>query len=78
MDNLYGKIFDHVMVNEKETIKCCNAVDSEVERLMNKSQSKCNEDELEDLKDELFSITLVAEKAGFELGVKFLFRLMNS
>lgn len=78
MDNLYGKIFDYVMVNEKETIKCCKAVDGEVLRIMDKFQNKLNEDELEGLKDDLFSVSLVAEKVGFELGIKFLFKMMNS
>lgn len=78
MENLYGKIFDDVMVNEKETRKCCKAADGEIFRIMDKFKNRFDEDELEELKDDLFSVSLAAEKAGFELGVKFLFRLMNS
>lgn len=78
MQNIYAKIFDVVMVSEKETIKCGKVVDAEIHQIMDKYISRFNEDELEELKDDLFGVSLTAQKVGFELGMKFLFRLMNS
>lgn len=78
MEDLLKKIFDQVLMNEKETVKCNKVVDDKVEKVAESYKDKLSEEDLEKLKDDLFSVSLLAEQTGFELGVKFLFQLMNS
>ena len=51
-------------------------LDKEVNRLVQPYQNLYNEQELEELKSKLYSISIQSERAGFILGVKWMMKLL--
>lgn len=78
MNNIFKKIYNNVLVYEKETIKLNTKIDSEINELVTPYTNKLSDDELEQLKNALSSIALTSEQIGLELGVKFILNMLYS
>ena len=76
MNALLKKIYDTIVCYEDETINLGKELDKEVNRLVQPYQNLYNEQELEELKAKLYSISIQSERAGFILGVKWMMRLL--
>ena len=78
MDKLLKKIYKEVINHEKETIYTYRKVDDEINSLIKPYESRLNPEELEELKNMLYTIAVTAEQAGFEVGVQFITKLLCS
>ncbi|MDD6482482.1 MAG: hypothetical protein PUF65_09540 [Lachnospiraceae bacterium] len=76
MNALLKKIYDTIVCYEDETINLGKELDKEVNRLVQPYQNLYNEQELEELKSKLYSISIQSERAGFILGVKWMMKLL--
>ena len=76
MNALLKKIYDTIVCYEDETINLGKELDKEVNRLVQPYQNLYNEQELEELKAKLYSISIQSERAGFILGVKWMMKLL--
>ena len=76
MNALLKKIYDTIICYEDETINLGKELDKEVNRLVQPYQNLYNEQEMEELKSKLYSISIQSERAGFILGVKWMMKLL--
>lgn len=76
MNDLLKKIYDTIICYEDETIYLGKELDKEVNRLVQPYQNLYSEQEMEDLKSKLYSISIQSERAGFILGVKWMMKLL--
>ena len=76
MNALLKKIYDTIVCYEDETINLGKELDKEVNRLVQPYQNLYNEQEMEELKSKLYSISIQSERAGFILGVKWMMKLL--
>ena len=75
MNALLKKIYDTIVCYEDETINLGKELDKEVNRLVQPYQNLYNEQEMEELKSKLYSISIQSERAGFILGVKWIMKM---
>lgn len=78
MKELLKKIYDTVLVYDKDIVKNSKVVDEEIEMLMKPYKDKLSEAELDELYDLLCTISLTAKQAGFEMGMKFTIKTLVS
>ena len=78
MNQLLRKIYNDVLVYEKDIVKSNKQVDSEVNKIIEPYKNNLHDDELEKLKDLVSAGTSNAEQAGFESGVKFAIKMLYS
>ena len=78
MTELWKKIYNNVLVYEKDVIANNKLVDEEVAALVMQYKEKLSADELEELKNLLSSVVLIAEQTSFETGVRYGMRMMHS
>ena len=78
MKELLKKIYDTVLVYEKDVVKNSKIVDEEIVMLMKPYEDKLSETELDELYNLLCSISLTAEQTGFEIGIKFAIKMLVS
>lgn len=76
MKDLIEKIYSDVLVYEEEIVKTNREVDEEIRLLVEPYQNQLNQEELEELKGLLSSISLTAEKTGFKNGVRLMIRFL--
>lgn len=70
------KIYESVIRHEKETTSMEEYVTEEIIQLSKPFEEKLSIEELEELQDAMFSVALTAEQKGFQLGVKYLAKLL--
>lgn len=78
MNETLKKVYKEVASKEDEAIKVLTDVDEEVKNLAAEYEEKLSQEELEKLQDLLFSAVLFGEQAGFEIGMKFAFKMLQS
>lgn len=78
MNRTLQKIYQEVLCYEKDTVKICRAVDDEIEALVKGCADRMEAEETEELKNMLSGVALVAEQAGFEVGVRFVVNMLCS
>lgn len=76
--DLLKKIYEEVLVNETKVKELRMVVDEKVKAVVQPYTVALTEEEQEELTHLLFSTSYVAEKAGFEVGVWFMFQLLTS
>lgn len=76
MNDLLKKIYNNVLVYEKDTILLNTEIDNEINMLIKPYADTLNTDEIEQYKNILSSIALTAEQTGFELGVRFILSIL--
>lgn len=70
------KIYEAVVRHEEEAINMEKRITEEVEKITKPYEKTLSTDELEELQDILFDVTLTAEHEGFLLGVKYFAKLL--
>lgn len=70
------KIYENVIRHEEETVSMERRVTEEIIRLSKPYEEQLSSKELEKLQDTMFSVALTAEHEGFQLGVKYIIRLL--
>lgn len=76
MSELLLKIYQQVVSNEDEAVEMGMRVGEWVNQFTEPYQNKLNNDEMEKLKDLMYSTAIKAEQEGFQLGIKIFVRLM--
>ena len=77
MNELLGKIYTLIVKPQSDTVRIERCVDEEVYRLVEPLKERLTDDEMEKLTDLIFAATFTAEQAGFEVGVRFAFKLLS-
>ena len=78
MNETLKKIYEEVANKEDNAIKVLTEVDGAIKELTEEYEDKLNHEELEKLQDLLFSAALFGEQAGFEIGMKFTLKMLQS
>lgn len=78
MNELLRKIYNDVLVYEHDVVKINKQVDKEINQFIEPYKKQLQDNELEKLNDFLSTVTLTAEQAGFENGVRFIVKLLYS
>lgn len=76
--DLRKKIYEDVLVNEAKVKELRKVIDEKVKEVVQPYTAVLTEAEQEELTHLLFSTSYVAEKAGFEAGIWFMFQLLIS
>lgn len=78
MNRLLKKIYDEVLVYEKDVVSTNKAVDKTINDLIKSYNEELSASEYDELKELLFSAVSTAEHAGFENGVRFTLKMLSS
>lgn len=78
MNDLLEKIYNNVLVYENDVVKTSQAVDEEINRVVEPYKNQLHDNQLEELKSLLSSTALVAEVCGFKNGIRFVFKVIGS
>lgn len=78
MDGFLNRIYNSVLIYEKDAIRLNEQVDKEINQLAADYLEQLDINESEELKDLLVAVTLIAEQAGFENGIRFVMKLICS
>lgn len=70
------KIYENVVRHEKEALHMEERVTEEVIQLSKPFKDKLSVDELETLQDAMFSVALTSQHEGFQLGMRYLAKLL--
>ena len=76
MNELLRKLYDDVISNEDDTLKVGNRLDAEVKELVEPYTNCFSEDDMETIKNLMYSILLTGEQEGFHLGVKSTIKIL--
>jgi len=77
MNELLKKIYEQVISNEEETIKAGKRVDEWINKLTENYTNQLNSNDMEILKDLMYSVALKAQQEGFQLGMQFTIKIMQ-
>lgn len=75
MEDLLSKIYDKIAFYEKDGIKCGEEFDHDVNEILEPLKESRTEEEIEDIRELIYQAAYSAEKYGFYIGVRFMFRL---
>lgn len=78
MNDLLKKIYNDVLVYERDVIKTNRQADEEINQFAEQYKKRLSDEELDKLNDLLSMAVLTAEQAGFENGVRFAVKLLYS
>ncbi len=76
MSNLIKQIFDSVILQESDTHKMGNRVDSGIAEYTVPLSNRLDAELLEEVKNLLYATALRSEEEGFQLGIKILIKLI--
>ena len=77
MNNLFGKIFDEIIAAEHSTAKVDKRIYESVQKLIAPYGKTFDTEQMEELRNTFYGACDTAQKAGFELGILFMLRLMK-
>ena len=78
MKDLLKRIFADVISQEEDCVMTDKYIDTKVQLIVDNYKEKLGDDELEELRELLYQVALIAEKEGFVLGMKYLFKIVLS
>ncbi len=78
MNERLKKVYEEVASKEEDAIKVLMEVDNTIKEIAEPYGGKLSTEESEKLQDLLFSAALSGERAGFEIGVKFALKMLQS
>ncbi len=78
MNDLLKKIYSEILIYEKDIITTNQKADEAIYKLLKTYQKSLTDDEYEKIKEITFSVTSIAEQAGFENGIRFTIKLIHS
>ena len=76
MEELLSKIYDRIVIYEKDCISLGTEFDQKVAEKLEPMKESISEDELEKLKELIYWAAFLEEKDGFRLGVRFTLKLL--
>ncbi len=76
MNKLLKKIYNEVLIYERDIVKHNAQVDKEINSLIEPYINQISANELDKLKEMLSVIGLTAEQTGFENGVRFTLKML--
>jgi len=78
MNELLKKIYDNILTYENDVIEIKKGIiDEEVQNTLITYRKKLSETELSELQKLLYSASYAAEHAGFEIGVRFMIKILT-
>ena len=78
MNETLQKIYDNIVCYEKETVEAGWRIDDEIKNLTQPHEKELDAEELDELKSIISQTALVAEREGFEIGVRFAIKLLTA
>ena len=78
MNELLKKIYNEILVYEKDIASANKTVDHMVEHMLKPYKETLSESEYDDLKNLLYSAVSIAEQTGFENGVRFTLKALHA
>ena len=76
MNELLKKVFETVIIYEKDTVKMGGRVYAEINQLVQSSKDQFADSDMEKIKSLLYQTALTAEEEGFQLGLKYALKIM--
>ena len=77
MNNLFERIFDEVIASQRSTAKVDKRIYESVQMLIAPYAKTFDAAQMEELRNTFYGACDTAQKAGFELGILFMLRLMK-
>ena len=71
------EIYREIIKNQHDTVRRERQVDDLIDQLVRPYEGKISSQDVDTLKDLLSAIALAGEEAGFEVGAKFVIRLLQ-
>ncbi len=78
INDLLTKIYNNIVIYEKDTITLNKAIDDEINQLIQSQRHNLSALEIDELKDLLSSTALTGQQSGFKSGVGFILKLIYS
>ena len=78
MNELLKKIYNEILVYEKDIVTTNKTVDDVISNQIKPYEKKLPENEYEELKGLVFSAISIAEQAGFENGLQFTIKMLHT
>ena len=78
MKRLLRKIFDEIIIYEKDYIEMDAEINKEIDKYITEYIKNMNSEEIEELKNLLYEITKISEREGFFLGLKYVIKVFLS
>ena len=75
---LLKRIFADVISQEEDCVMTDKYIDTKVQLIADNYKEKLTADELEELRGLLYHVSLIAQKEGFVLGMKYLLKITLS
>ena len=76
MEKLLSKIYDKVVVYEKDSIELNKEYEQIMAEILEPLKERMTDFELEDIKERMYDISYQTERYGFMLGVRFMLGLL--
>ena len=76
MEKLLSKIYDKVVVYEKDSIELNKEYEQIIAEILEPLKERMTDLELEDIKERMYDISYQTERYGFMLGVRFMLGLL--
>ena len=77
MNEILRKIYDNIICYEKETVEAGWRIDCEIKKLAHPYREKLGEDQMDGLESLLSQISLISQREGFEIGVRFAVKVLS-
>ena len=74
---MLNEIYREIIKNQHDTVRREGQVDDLIDELVKSYEGKISSQDVDTLKDLLSAIALAGEEAGFEVGAKFVIRLLQ-
>lgn len=75
MNETLKKIYDDIVCYQKETVEAGWRIDREIKDLIHPYEEKLDTEQLDELKSIMSQTAYIAEREGFEIGVRFALKL---
>lgn len=76
MHEILKDIYNTILVYDKDVVKNSEVIDEEISSIVEPYKCLLNQNDLDELKGLLSSISLTAEQTGFEIGVKMTLKML--
>lgn len=78
MNETLKKIYDDIVCYQKETVEAGWRIDREIKDLIHPYEEKLDTEQLDELKSIMSQTAYIAEREGFEIGVRFALKLFTA
>ena len=78
MDDLLNKIYNEILVYDKDTVQLNKALDAKVLSLLEEYKEQLTNAEQDTAKEIVYAVVPIAEQTGFKIGIKFAWKILLS